>query len=89
MLKYTAPVYQYPTATGFGSSTSEVRVGYYAGNQLQLSYLQYYWLKSSYGYSGRYSGLLFNELNEGVVAKVSASDTLAVRTGSISAVLVR
>ncbi|RZK30562.1 MAG: hypothetical protein EOO57_17580 [Hymenobacter sp.] len=89
MLKYTAPVYQYPTASGFGSSTSEVRVGYDKGNQLALSYLQYYWLRSSYGYSGRYYGILFNELNESVIAKVGATDTLAVRTGTISAALVR
>ena len=85
MLKYTAPIYQVPTASGFGSITSEVRVGYDRGNQLQLSYLQYYWRNSQ----GWYSGTLFNELNESVVSKVSATDTLAVRQGSLSAVLVR
>jgi hypothetical protein len=89
MLKYTAPIYAYPTASGVGYSTSEVRVGYDKGNQLALSYLQYYWLQSTFGYSGRYSGTLFNELDDNVAAKVGPTDTLAIRTGSLSAALLR
>jgi hypothetical protein len=85
MLKYTAPVYPVPTSTGYSSMTSEVRVGYDRSSQLQISRLQYYWLRGQ----SRYYGVLFNELNENVVAKVSASDTLAVRPSSVSAVLVR
>jgi hypothetical protein len=85
MLKYTAPIYPALTATGFGYVTSEVRVGYDRGSQLQLSRLQYYWLA---GQSKRY-GVFFSELNEGVATKVSVSDTLAVRQSSVSAVLMR
>jgi hypothetical protein len=55
MLKYTVPVYPYPTASGYGYSTSEVRVGYDRGNQIQLSRLQYYWLT----WQGQYYGVLF------------------------------
>jgi hypothetical protein len=85
MLRYTAPIYPFPTATGYGYVTSEVRVGYDRGNQMQLSRLQYYWLAGQ----SRYYGVLFNELNEDVAAKVGAKDTLAVRQSSVSAVLVR
>ncbi|MGI4740889.1 MAG: hypothetical protein ACRYG7_37445 [Janthinobacterium lividum] len=85
MLKYTAPIYPFPMASGIGYATSEVRVGYDRGSQIQLSRLQYYWLRGQ----SRYYGVLFNELNEGVVAKVTASDTLAVRQSSLTTVLVR
>jgi len=85
MLKYTAPIYPVATATGFGYGTSEVRVGYDRGSQIQLSRLQFYWLAGQ----NRHYGVLFNELNEDVATKVSAADTLAVRQSSFSAVLMR
>lgn len=83
MLKYTASKIPVPCGNGSLSGcyvTKEVRVGYGDAKQLQLSYLQYYWARP-YGWS---SGLLFNELNEGVVTRVSSLDTLAVRVGRVS-----
>lgn len=85
MLKYTAPVYPVPPNTGYEALTSEVRVGYVAGDRIQLSFLQYYWRQPT----GWYYGTLFNELNENVATKVSPADTLAVRVSSVSAGLVR
>lgn len=83
MLKYGAP--RIPVACGGNLSdcyvTQEVRVGYGYATQLRLSYLQYYWARPYYGWS---RGLLFNELNEGIINKVAASDTLAVRVSLVS-----
>lgn len=85
MLKYIAPSYPALTATGYGYVTGEVRVGYDRSTQLQLSRLQYYWLA---GQSKHYD-VIFNELSEDMAAKLSASNTLAVRQSSVSTELVR
>ena len=78
MLKYVAPKLPLATQTNYDSYlTKEVRVGYGSTKRMQLPYLQYYWIRRF----GRSSGILFNELNEGVIADVTAYDTLAVRVG--------
>lgn len=83
MLKYVAP--KTPVLCGNGSlntcyATREVRVGYGDAKQVQLACLQYYWV-NAYGQS---SGLLYNELNEGIVAQITSSDTLAIRVSRVN-----
>jgi hypothetical protein len=81
MLKYTAPKVAVPAYLNIDYVTQEVRVGYGDAKQIQLSYLQYYWVKSNGGWA---TGTLFNEVNDGVSAKIAGTDTLAVQTGSAS-----
>lgn len=81
MLKYTAPKVAVPAYLSFDYVTQEVRVGYGDAKQIQLPYLQYYWVKANGGWA---TGTLFNEVNEGVSAKIFGTDTLAVQTGSAS-----
>ena len=66
----------------------EVRVGTADAGRITLPCLQYYWSVTQL-YAGRpytrwQQETLFNEFNEAVIAKVPPSDTLAVRTSSLS-----
>ena len=82
MLKYVAPKVPVASTSGLSGAylTKEVRVGNGNAQQIQLSCLQYCWSRPF----GRTIGLLYNELNESVGAKVSSADTLAVRVSRVS-----
>jgi hypothetical protein len=78
MLKYTAPETATPDWPGYSFMTQEVRVGYGDAKQMKLSYVQYYLIRPG----NTASGLLLNELDENVKARLRLTDTLAVQTGN-------
>lgn len=82
MLKYKAPKVAVPGYSNFDYATQEVRVGHGDARQIQISYLQYYWIRNNRLTTSWSAGFLFNELNEDIAPKVMAADTLAVQTGS-------
>jgi hypothetical protein len=91
MLKHVGPKASTVCANGNLTGcyvTQEVRVGTGDGKQMTLPCLQYYWSMTQQ-YMGRQSTrsqreTLFNEFNEAAIAKVPKSDTLAVRTSSLT-----
>lgn len=83
MLKYKAPKYSNIYLFGTNYITKEVLVGYGDTKQIQLSCMQYYWTQTDGLTRNGYYGHVFNELNEDVVSKVRAIDTLAVRLSSL------
>ena len=87
MLKYNAPKIPISFQTGYQYLTSEVRVGYVVASKVQLSYLDYYYIKSNGIGQGGYTGLLYNELNENVIAEITGTDTLAIQAGQVSVLI--
>ncbi|WP_223653205.1 hypothetical protein [Hymenobacter psoromatis] len=82
MLKYTTPKVAVPAFLNYDYATQEVRVGYGDSKHMQLSYLQYYWIRTDRLSPGWSAGFSFNELNETIASKVIGTDTLAVQVGS-------
>lgn len=82
MQKHRAPRLTANSWPGYAYITQEVRVGYGDTKQMQLPYLQYYWIKSDTTVKRRTTGFLFNELDESIGPKVLRADTLAVKAGS-------
>ncbi|RZL12298.1 MAG: hypothetical protein EOO62_11345 [Hymenobacter sp.] len=84
MLKYTAPRIPVSSFSGFDYITQDVRVGYGDAKQMEMPYLQYYWLMNNKLAVGWATGYFFNELSESVGSKVMGADTLAVKMSSVS-----
>lgn len=85
LLKYTAPKVFVAGGPSFSSQlTKEVRVAYGDKKQMRLSHLTYRLVQWRNGNKMREAaGILFNEFNPSILAKLNNGDTLAVQESSL------